>query len=238
VAALIGALLMLILVLVLIWQFFKVLWLFVKTFANILLLTILAPFQITFGVLIQSFGFGSWVKSIISNLAVFPIVGFMLMIAMEFLMIAIQQAFNQIANASTFIGAIAGILIGSPGIGLVENTPSTSWPPFLAGNVFLPLVFLGASFVIFTLIPKAADLIKSLVEGKPFAYGTAVGEAFGGVGLAYGLTAGPTIRNLREQYSAYQTWRLMERLIGRRAKTSEVLGQFLGGLKRRATGGS
>jgi hypothetical protein len=37
------------------------------------------------------------------------------------------------------------------------------------------------SFVMFTLIPKISDIVQSFMAGKPFAYGTAIGEAFGPV---------------------------------------------------------
>jgi hypothetical protein len=52
-------------------------------------------------------------------------------------------------------------------------------PPLTIGSSFQSLLWLGASFATISLVPKVADMIKAAISGKPFAYGTAIGEAFG-----------------------------------------------------------
>lgn len=46
-------------------------------------------------------------------------------------------------------------------------------------NTIMALVWIVASFMALSMIPKTAELISSFLSGKPFAYGTAIGEALG-----------------------------------------------------------
>lgn len=192
---LIGAVILFLLFLVIIWQFIRTIWMFIKAFANILILTILAPLQIAFGVVIPSVGFGAWLRSIAGNLAVFPVAGFLLLLSYRFLLLAFLTAAGDFIEADNlqklYILTIGRVLeAGSLG------TTSPSWPPLLGGEALVPLLFVGVSIVIFSLIPKAADIIKSMIEGKPFAYGTAIGEAFGPAKIAalYGTAEGMNIK--------------------------------------------
>lgn len=171
-----------IILLVILWHFFRTILMLIKAFANILLLTIFAPLQIILGTLIPSFGFGAWVKSLAGNLAVFPVTGFLIMLAFKFLFLALSSSFPQ---GDTFQN-ILSFFIGAPLAGASLGTSSAAWPPLLGGERLIPLIFVGVSVIIFSLIPKAADLIKSMIEGKPFAYGTAIGEAMGPVSAIWG----------------------------------------------------
>lgn len=175
-AAIIFALLLIIvffvLLLLVLWHFARTIIMLIKAFANVLLLTIFAPLQITLGALVPSFGFGAWIKSLAGNLAVFPVTGFMIMLAFRFLGLALTTSFPQ---GDTLQGVLR-TMVGTPLADAYLGATSAAWPPLLGGERLIPLIFVGVSIVIFSLIPKAADLIKSLVEGKPFAYGTAIGE--------------------------------------------------------------
>ncbi len=160
---------------------FRIFWMLLKAFAAIVLLTIFAPLQITLGVVIPSLGFGRWVKSYVSNLAIFVATGTMFLLAFMFLFQAMAIQFEQISQISSLgeglVEALFGVnnqfsnmLSGSGG--------SNSWPPLIGGGTqLIPLLFIGVSLVIFFAIPKTADMIKSFIGGQPFSYGSAIGEA-------------------------------------------------------------
>jgi len=163
-----------------------------KAYAGVVLLTIFAPFQILIGVLVPSLGFGRWVRSFVANLAVFVVVGMLFLLAFIF----VSQALLSISNA-VFSGSIPDVivrLIGgtvASGIGyLLGGVGSAGWPPLLnlggSGDAAVAFLFLGVSFILFTLVPKAADMIQGLVSGRPFAYGSAIGEAFAPIGAIPG----------------------------------------------------
>jgi hypothetical protein len=77
----------------------------------------------------------------------------------------------------------------------------SAWPPLLGigAERMIPLLYLAVSFIILTIIPKTADIIKSMIEGKPFAYGTAIGEAFGPVRSTAGYAAALGIGKVGER---------------------------------------
>ena len=54
-------------------------------------------------------------------------------------------------------------------------------------------------FVIFTLIPKANEIVQGFISGKPFAYGSAVGEAVAPIGWGYNQVARPVVENVRKR---------------------------------------
>jgi hypothetical protein len=61
--------------------------------------------------------------------------------------------------------------------------PMGGWPPLLgSGEGMLSLLLCAVSFTLFSLIPKATEIVQGLVSGRPYAYGTAIGEAFGPIG--------------------------------------------------------
>ena len=167
--------------LALVWHFFRILFSLFKAFANILLLTIFAPFQLILGALISSMGFGSWVKNFVSNLAVFVVTGVLFLLSIVFLEISVALALRNFL-AADIVQLIGNVLIGTVSTNVALGT-SASWPPLLSigGDVGTAMAFLGASFVVVAIIPKTADLIQSFISGKPFAYGTAIGEALGPV---------------------------------------------------------
>lgn len=139
-----------------------------KAFVNILLLTIIAPIQILLGVFGFG-GFGAWMRKFIANLAVFPTVGVMFFLAFLFLASAIPDS---ISNA---LPALGRLLPFNPDPRVFGNS---SWvPPLAWGTRDLDLLWLVVSVVIISLIPKTADIIKAMIEQRPFAYGAAIGEA-------------------------------------------------------------
>lgn len=180
---------------VLLWTSVKVIWALIKAFAMILLLTIFAPIQIALGPVVPSLGFGTWLKSYISNLAVFVVTGVMAIFAWIFSIMAWSGMFS------------------GPNLVLSASAQISPWPPLLiASSAFGNLLFIGVSFVFFTLTPKANEVVQGLISGKPFAYGTAIGEAFGGVKGIYGATAAPAVGAFQKAGSEAVTVELLRSL--------------------------
>lgn len=165
---------------VLVWQAFKIIWMLIKAVAGVYLLTIFAPIQLAFGALNPQIGFASWLRSMIANLMVFPIVGGMFALAFIFIFLAWRTMMDTFFASNDYLGIFT----------LLENTygfkignPGQPWaPPLIGGNgSFVTMILVGVSLAIVMLISKTADIIKGLIEGKPFGYGTAIGEATGPV---------------------------------------------------------
>ncbi|BCX14441.1 MAG: hypothetical protein KatS3mg088_124 [Patescibacteria group bacterium] len=146
---------------------FKILWLMIKTYANIILSIAIAPLQILIGIVSPiGGGFGQWVRNFISNLAIYPTVGVMFFLSFFFAVQAIGGSFG------TWIAPFE-ILPSA-----LEST--TAWdPPLTWGTNSGRFLWMLVSFAIYMSIPKVADIIKSMIEGKPFNYGSAIGEAVG-----------------------------------------------------------
>ena len=195
--------LIIILTVVLLFLFFKIVWTLLKAFARVLLLTIFAPFYILIGVLTPGMGFSSWLKTFASNLSVFVVVGTLFLLSYVFLAQGVFLAGEQLLGGGVgdaILKLLFGTLAATVGSGIVEPGSSAGWPPLLGfGEASTPLLLLGVSFAIFAIIPQTADLIKSVIEGRPFIFGTALGQA---AGTGWGLTAGPGyIREVRERGS-------------------------------------
>ncbi len=172
----IGAILFLLLIIMMVFASIKILWLLVKTTINILLLIIAAPLMILAGTFSSGIGFGSWLRQLVANVAVFPMVRIMLFLAHYFFW----------GMASTD----ANILAGKPTFNPLEIVPfggeTVILPGYLPFGVGTGLLGWVLSFGVLFLTPKIGDIIKSMIEGKPFAYGTAIGEAFGPVSWGAG----------------------------------------------------
>jgi len=157
---------------------FKIIWLTIKTFATLLLSIVFGPMQILLGAVSASTGFGKWVAGIISNLAIFPIIGVMFFLSYYLL----SQA------SSGLIVSIKypfGIITTSPSSGLA----SSGWePPLSFGTDGASFLWLMASYAVFAMIPKAGEIAKSMFAGGKFSAGTAIGESL--TGGAAPLTAG------------------------------------------------
>jgi len=166
---------------VVIWHFVRIVWKLVKAFAMVLILTIFAPLQISLGVIIPNLGFGTWFKSFVSNLSVFVVTGALALLSFVFLWQGISIALTGIISLNGLMQVIFGSGIApifDPGIA------SASWPPLLGGSshAMIGLLFLIVSFVIFTAIPKADEIVQAFITGKPFTYGTSIGELTGALG--------------------------------------------------------
>jgi len=194
----VGILLLIAIVGIILWNFIRTMWNLLKAFANIILLTIFAPLQITAGLVIPNLGFGSWIKSFVSNLSVFVVTGALLFFSFVFLgegfTIGVSQFSIKLGNA------LFQFLLGVGASSAINpNISSAGWPPLLGGgnsSSGVGLLLMGVSFVLFTMIPKATELVQSFLSGKPFAYGSAVGEALAPASMLWGQTGGAYLGDL------------------------------------------
>lgn len=236
--------LLIIVVVVALWTSIKTLWGLLKAFVNLLLLTIFAPLQLAIGILMPSMGFGAWIKSYVSNLSVFVVTGALYWFSVIFLLQGIHIGLADIGFdlLSLVSGNFFGSINGAIGIAATAADYKASWPPLLgsAGSQGVGLLFLGVSFVLFTLIPKATEIIQGVISGKPFAYGSAVGEAFGPITGAIGYGADTIDRkgslpwplnkvpSLNENFDSYD-----KVARGRINAIGSMLANLLGGGRRR-----
>lgn len=185
-----GAILALVFVVMTVWVLILMLWytikiplMLFKTVISMYLSIITAPIQILAGTISPSMGFGAWFKRLMADVLVFPMVGLLFWFAWYFLGQSFAVAGNDFTTSwSTvfqFLGATPAPVPWVPGI--VANTAFNV--PGVSG-----LLFLAMSFGIIVLIPKVPDLMKSIFMGEKFSYGTAMGEAWGAVGSAYGAS--------------------------------------------------
>ncbi len=151
----------------------KILWLMIKTYVNVILSIVAAPLQILVGVVNPTGGFGNWIRGFVSNLAVYPTVGIMFFLTFFFAVQAIGSSSTGGGWVSDLLASAAPFQINT---GFLNSV--TAWdPPLTWGTNSGRFLWMLASFAIYMLIPKVADIIKSTFEGKPFAYGTAIGES-------------------------------------------------------------
>ncbi len=182
-------LILLVLIAILLFVIVKTLWTLLKAFAYVILLVIFAPLQIALGVVVPGVGFGTWLRSLASNLAVFPVAGLFISLAFLFLVMSVKLTLGDILSGNT----IANIFVGTFNANQVSG-----WPPLLGVGTGAGqgLVFLGVSLVMLLILPKVSDIIKAVIEGKPFEYGTAIGEAAGPIMGAVGLGRGAVGRGI------------------------------------------
>lgn len=197
---------LIIVAILILWICIKTIWALFKAFANIVLLTIFGPLQIALGVLIPNFGLGAWVRSYLSHLSVFVTTGVLAYLSILFTLTGFAQLLSVTIPG---IGAIATLLIsfvvgpaavGSWAAGQAVGTLSP-WPPLLGtGGPMIAVIFFGVAFVMFTMIPKATEVVQAFMAGKPFAYGSAIGEAFGpvrwGAGQAWNISGAKDVWEL------------------------------------------
>ena len=120
-------------------------------------------------------GFGPWLRNLLANVAVFVTI-----ILMAFLAHFFFWGFSNFAGLG--IPPLQDIMAEIPwmnpyGINVNAGGNADIHLPGYGGDPN----FLGAlvAFGILFLIPHAGNMIRSLISGQPFNYGTAIGEAFG-----------------------------------------------------------
>ncbi len=146
-------------------------------YVSVIILTIVGPLQIMIGVIPGqgSNGFGKWFRNVAGNLAIFPVVAFLILLA------AIITSSGDIdfgVNPDPATGGVTPIGDG------------TLWrPPLLFGGInnandIRGIVGLG----ILLMIPSAAQMTKDLFKTGGFAYGAAIGST---IGAGAAMVTGP-----------------------------------------------
>jgi len=194
----------------------RILWTLMKAFANVLILTVFAPIQISVGAIVPNAGFGPWLKSLMGHLMVFPVTGFLFYLATLFctqaIIITFSNLFSDFGAARAFLSSfLTSLFGGSPSFPIAELLNSLvggrleGWPPLLSvGGGGAALAFLGASIAIVFIIPKVNEVIQAFIENKPFAYGSGISDYVkGGWATTKGSlellgTISRTLRNIRE----------------------------------------
>jgi hypothetical protein len=184
------------------WYTFKIPFILVKTLVSVYISIIFAPIQILGGALVPSMGFGPWFKRLMADILVFPLVGLLFWFAWAFLHGAYQNAVGDVLRYWTN-SSISSTVIGA-------GQYADAWIPGIVGakgmgsdSGITGIIFLAMSFGCIVLIPKAPDLLKSMILGERFAFGTAIGEAMGYAGSAYGMSgAKDTVGLAKRAYSA------------------------------------
>jgi hypothetical protein len=182
-----------VLIIVLFFMFFKIMWMLIKTFVNIILLVITAPFQILIGAAFPGKGgFGSWFSNMITNLAVYPVVGGLFLLSYIFLSGAYFAdvtgtfgIFNNIAAGSIsatqsigfwFLPFATNPELFCTGVPLCTGA-NNSWAPPLTMGGFIPWLWLFASFVCLSMIPKTVELVQGMLSGKGVDLRSSLGES-------------------------------------------------------------
>jgi hypothetical protein len=168
-------------IVVLFFAYFRILWLLIKTYVNIILEVVTGPIKILIGAVSPNAGgFSQWLKNMLANLAVYPTIGLMFLLSFLFLR-GVFDSFTILGFQITSIPAIDNLLTNLMPFKIKGGFLGTNaWEaPLTAGEKAVAIIYLFLSFAIVTMIPKTADIIKSMIEGKPFNYGSAIGEAVG-----------------------------------------------------------
>lgn len=148
----------------------RVTWMLVKNFVMILFNIIFSPFVILGGAIGYG-GFGGWVRTMVSLLAVYPVVGLLFVIAFMFI---------QAMGMTTLIGP--GVLENLMPFDIASNAIDSSWAPplFVTDGGDMDFIWLFASVAVIAMIPKVPEAIKGAMSGKGFGYGSAIQEPIAG----------------------------------------------------------
>ena len=166
----IGSLMALISVIVaifLLWQLIKIWWMLLKSYITLILLIAVGPLQIMLDLIPGQSGFGSWIRNIIANASVFVVVPVMFLLNMLFwkpffglsTIPQIGQVFNESINPLGYVDTAIGISTALPNL------------PFVNGSGLI--LNLAVGYVILTLTPKVAEMIRDALKIPAFKYGAA-----------------------------------------------------------------
>ena len=153
-------------ILAIIWWSIKIIYVILKNFAMIMITIAIGPLQILVGAFTGKSSFGAWLRKLISLLAVYPLLGIIFFFSFFFL---VQ------GSDSGLSGMGAGTLFGDPTHDVIGDN---SWlPPFSGFALGDNILWVVVSFVIFSNATKVVEIIQSAIAGKPFSFGSAIGEA-------------------------------------------------------------
>jgi hypothetical protein len=181
-------------ILMLLLYLIKMPWVLIKALGTFYLSVVFGPIQIGIGALVPSFGFGSWLKKMVSSLSVFLLTGTLYYLALYLLYQSFVVNLKVIWNENFIFELLSLFGINTP-TGILAGT---LWSPPLLGSgaEMSGLILIFLSFTIIAIMPKSAEMLQGAIEGKPIAFGTAIGEALGPAttaASAYGFYAASRI---------------------------------------------
>jgi hypothetical protein len=182
----IGWLLGFFLALVILITLLRCVWTLLRAYAMVIINLIFAPLIIVVGALPGSNAIGSWFRNLLANLAVLPVMVTMFYLASYMIMLGLipivtNPAFmfifiiSLIPGLGQIIGTLlvaGGIAVGTPVVITAILVPKVTFWQFFT-SLLLPIIGL----VILLMAPRVSDIIQSFISGRPFAYGTALGQA-------------------------------------------------------------
>lgn len=189
-----AAIIAIILVILMLTIIFRLFWTLLKTTVNIIILVIAGPFIILLGVLPNSGGATSWMRNLIANTMVYPTVAILLLLS--------HYLFWGWFGSGSILYTLRGPLVFLNTFAINQDTLGGSKiigvPGFpMQSNI---IGFFGA-FALLFLVPSAAEIVKSFIEGKAFNYGGAIGQTFGparGIATTGGMYGAAEFLNKRE----------------------------------------
>jgi hypothetical protein len=186
---------------------FKIFLMLMKAYVMIILQIVIAPLQIMLDLLPGQQGFGSWIRNLIANASVFVVVPVMLVLQT----ILSWDAFASFNLHLKDFRGMGGSDFGLPYAEIVGNA--------LAGGNFVTYWIIG--FMIFSITPKVADMIRDVLKIPAFKYGTAFTEAFAPYRevLNQGLQAAVDLKTRKERAEAETIAVQNEALIKHRLQT-------------------
>lgn len=183
--AIILGLFSIILIIIAVIYFFTIILALFKALAGFYLAVILGPLQLSLGALPQSKStLGSWVKTLVGKLAVFPAAGILFYLADVFLVRSIYISLNSLINSfggdwNDVVNALNPIFSK---FGFSFHTigidASNLWGPPMLGSAASAssIAFILMAISAIMLIPKVGKAIESALAGTPFDYDRAISE--------------------------------------------------------------
>ena len=191
----------------------RILWMLLKAYITVVLNLIFAPFLLLIGAIPGSTLVGDWFRSLIANLAIFPVVFTMSFLAGYLALYGLGE---------TLANLFGQFFRGEP----VFNNLMSAFANPATGDQAALLVTTLVSSGILLMTPKAGELIQSFIQKKPFAYGTAIGEAFGPPSFAARSGAQYRLGQLEEQARAKLPLTTSDRIQDAVLKTLKSVGKL------------
>lgn len=205
-------------VVLMVWYTIKIPWVLIKNLISIYISIVTAPLQIMVGTLVPSLGFGQWLKKLISELLVYPVTGLFMILAVIMLGSSVKSSIS----VFTHLKPVADKLNDLFG---VHITTGVLWAPDIIGGTgaMSPLLWLAASFSLIALLPKVIDLMKSLVMGERFSFGSAMQEATAPLYWARDrVTNSYAFKNISDYYGTRQAVWLLEHKLAKDIANSKL----------------
>jgi len=184
------------------WQLVKIWWMLLKTYVTLILLIAIGPLQIMLDLIPGQNGFGSWIRNIIANASVFVVTPLMFLLNMLFWKpyfgLSEYPALQRLLDLrEQFRNPLGTITTGIEGATALPNLPLMNGAGLILN--------LALGYVILTITPKVAEMVRDALKIPAFKYGTSFDEAVNDLKTVKGVVelVGSTIA--RERSKILQT---------------------------------